>query len=61
MDSNTKFNAVSGAIRPGFEVPNVPAGSVNRNWSIPRFQPKVYSLSVSKPIKQADKTGVVGI
>jgi hypothetical protein len=43
-----KFNAVAIAILPGGDVP--PAKSLNRSWSMPKFQLKRYSLSVSRPI-----------
>jgi hypothetical protein len=49
--NSTKHSAVSGAIRPGFEVPTAPAGSVNSHWSKPGFQPKAYSQSESNPIR----------
>ena len=51
--SSTKHNAVSGAMRPGWEVPTAPAGSRNNHWSKPGFQPKAYSHSVSSPITPA--------
>ena len=53
--SNTKHNAVSGAIRPGVEVPTVPAGSGNSHWSMPASQAKRYSPSVSAPIRAASR------
>src|SRR5450631_3005394 len=42
-----KLRAVVGDIRPGLVVPTDAATSWNSRWSIPKFQPKKYSLSVS--------------
>ena len=53
--SNTKHSAVSGAIRPGIEVPTVPAGSGNSRWSMPASQAKRYSPRVSAPIRAASR------
>src|SRR5271169_2282278 len=39
---------VAGDIRPGEYVATVPVASRNNNWSIPRFQPKRYSVPVAK-------------
>ena len=53
--SITKHSAVSGAMRPGTDVPTVPAGSGNSRWSMPRSQLKPYSISVSTPISPASR------
>ena len=53
--SSRKHSAVSGAIRPGFDVPTVPAGSGNSHWSKPGFQLIKYSASVSRPIKPVNQ------
>ena len=53
--SNTKHNAVSGAIRPGVDVPTVPAGSANSHGSMPASQAKRYSPRVSAPIRAASR------
>ena len=50
---NTRQNALSGAIRPGIDVPTVPAGSANSHWSMPASQAKRYSPRVSAPIRAA--------
>src|ERR1017187_852731 len=47
--------AVTGDIRPGKYVATAPGGSLNNSWSIRKFRPNRYSLSVAAPISVTSK------